>query len=107
VILDGLGGLFLTYDLVGGKHGPLRAITKSVTSGVMFGIVYRLPLGTWFGLAGLVVSGPALSLEIGRSEVRNVQPFLKRWGSAWCVRPASEAQDGSPRMPGLESISEF
>ena len=64
MILDALGGLYLAYDLLGGKRGPLRTITKSVSYGVMFGSIYGLPLGMWFGLAGLVVSGPALSLEI-------------------------------------------
>jgi len=77
VILDALGGLYLAYDLLGGKHGPLRTITKSVSYGVMFGSIYGLPLGMWFGLAGLVVSGPALSLEIGRREVRYVHPFVE------------------------------
>ena len=77
VILDALGGLYLAYDLLGGKHGPLRTITKSVSYGVMFGSIYWLPLGVWFGLAGLVVSGPALSLEIGRREVRDAHPFLE------------------------------
>jgi hypothetical protein len=68
VILDALGGLYLAYDLLGGKRGPLRTITKSVSYGVMFACVYGIPLGMWFGLAGLLVSGPALSLEIGRRE---------------------------------------
>ncbi len=31
----------------------------------------------WFGLAGLVISGPALSLEVERREVRNVHPFVE------------------------------
>jgi len=77
VILDGLGGLYLAYDLLGSKHGSLRTITKSISYGLVFGIIYGLPLGLWFGLAGLVVSGPALSLEIGRRDVRNVQPFFE------------------------------
>jgi hypothetical protein len=77
VILDALGGLYLAYDLLGGKHGPLRTITKSVSYGVMFGSAYGLPLGVWFGLAGLLVSGPALSLEIGRHEVRDAHPQVE------------------------------
>ena len=52
-------------------------ITKSISYGVMFGIIYGLPLGRWFGLAGLLVSGPVLSLEIGRREVRYVHPFYE------------------------------
>ena len=77
VALDALGGLYLAYDLLGGKHGPLRRITKSVSYGVMFGLTYGLPLGVWFGLAGLLISGPALSLEIERREVREVHPFYE------------------------------
>jgi hypothetical protein len=29
VAFDALGGLYLAYDLLGGKHGPLRRITKT------------------------------------------------------------------------------
>ncbi len=77
VILDALGALYLAYDLLGGKNGPLRTVTKSVSYGVMFGSAYGLALGLWFGLAGLVVSGPALSLEIGRRKVRDAHPFFE------------------------------
>jgi hypothetical protein len=74
-ILDALGGLYLAYDLVGGKNGPLRAVTKSASYRVLFGGAYGLPLGVWFGLAGLSVSGPALSFEIGRPNVRDFHQF--------------------------------
>ena len=77
VILDALGGLYLAYDLLGGKKGPLRIVTKSVSYGVMFGSVYGLPLGVWFGLAGFLISGPALSIEIGRREVRGIHPIFE------------------------------
>ena len=77
VILDALGGLYLAYDLLGGKKGPLRIVTKSVSYGVMFGSVYGLPLGVWFGLAGLLISGPALSIEIGRREARRIHPVFE------------------------------
>jgi hypothetical protein len=76
VILEGLGGLYLAYDLLGGKNGPLRMVTKSVSYGVIFGAAYGLALGIWFGLAGLLVSGPALSLEIGRRDVREAHPVV-------------------------------
>jgi hypothetical protein len=77
VIMDALGGLYLAYELFGGKNGPLRTITKSASYGVLFGSAYALPLGVWFGLAGLLVSGPLLSFEIGRREVRNAHPFFE------------------------------
>jgi hypothetical protein len=70
VILDALGGLYLAYDLLGGKRGPLRTLTKSVTYGAIFGAIYGLTLGVWFGLAGLLASGPALSMEIVRRQRR-------------------------------------
>ena len=31
VLLDALGGLYLAYDLLGGKRGPLRMVTKTAT----------------------------------------------------------------------------
>jgi hypothetical protein len=77
VILVGLGALYLAYDLLGGKNGPLRAFTKSASYGVLFGTAYGLPLGVWFALAGLLVSGPALSIEIGRRNVREIHPFFE------------------------------
>src|SRR5215467_2294961 len=77
VILDALGGLYLAYDLLGGKRGPLRIVTKSVSYGVMFGSAYGLTLGVWFALAGLLVSGPALSIKIGRRDVRRVHPVFE------------------------------
>jgi hypothetical protein len=77
VILDALGGLHLAYDLLGGKHGPLRTVTKSISYGVMFGSAYGLPLRVWFGLAGLLVSGPALSIEIGHRSILDVHRFFE------------------------------
>jgi hypothetical protein len=77
VLLDALGGLYLAYDLLGGKRGPLRMVTKTATYAAIFGCAYGLPLGVWFGLAGLLVSGPALSLEIERRDVRDTHPFFE------------------------------
>jgi len=59
VLLAGLGALYLAYDLLGGKNGLLRTVTKSASYGALFGSAYVLPLGIWFGLAGLLFSGPA------------------------------------------------
>jgi len=80
VILDALGGLYLAYDLLGGKKGPLRTVTKSISYGVLFAGVYWLPLGVWFGLAGLLVSGPTLSVEIERRNDRGTRSFLETLG---------------------------
>jgi hypothetical protein len=80
VMLDALGGLYLAYDLLGGKRGPLRMVTKSISYGALFGTVYGLPLGVWFGLAGLLVSGPTLSLEIERHKAGGRHSFLEALG---------------------------
>jgi hypothetical protein len=72
--------LYLAYDLLGGKKGPLRAVTNSISYGVLFATVYGLPLGVWFGLAGLLVSGPILSVEIERRDVRGSHSFLEASG---------------------------
>jgi hypothetical protein len=77
VILDALGGLYLAYDLFGGQNGPLRTVTKSVSFGVLFGSVYGLPLGIWFGLAGSLISGPALSIEIRYRDFLEIHPFFE------------------------------
>jgi hypothetical protein len=42
-VLDVLGALYLAYDLLGGKHGPLRILTRSVTYGLFFGIAVLIP----------------------------------------------------------------
>jgi len=40
--LDVLGALYLAYDLLGGEHGPLRALTGGVTYGLLFGAGYGI-----------------------------------------------------------------
>ncbi len=55
ICLDVLGGLYLAYDLLGGrKSAPLRLLTRMVTYSIVFGIGYALGLGLFFGIA----SGP-------------------------------------------------
>jgi hypothetical protein len=48
---DVLGSLYLAYDLLGGRHGPLRLLTRAVTYSVVFGVGYGIGLGLFFGLA--------------------------------------------------------
>ena len=60
-LLDLIGGLYLAYDLLGGKKGPLRVITRIATYSVTFGVGYALPLGLRYGL------------------VATVSPFIEWW----------------------------
>jgi hypothetical protein len=106
VILDGLGGLHLAYDLLGGKNGPLRTVTKSVSYGVMFGSAYGLPLGVWFGLVGLLVSGAALSaLKSATATFAAFIHFLKHWRLVCCAQSVSGPPDGSLKGDALVSSS--
>ena len=45
ICLDVLGGLYLAYDLLGGKYGPLRLLTRMVTYSIVFGVGYGIGLG--------------------------------------------------------------
>jgi hypothetical protein len=65
--LDVLGALYLSYDLLGGEHGPLRTLTRGVTYGALFGIGYGLALGPVFGLASGVAHGITLGWEFSRA----------------------------------------
>ena len=63
VVLDLMGGLYLAYDLLGGRHGPLRVLTRTATYAVLFGVGYGLPLGPVYGLVAGLGLGLALGIE--------------------------------------------
>jgi hypothetical protein len=58
-----MGGLYLAYDLLGGKRGPLRIVTRAATYTVLFGAGYGIPLGLVYGLVAGLGLGIALGLE--------------------------------------------
>jgi hypothetical protein len=60
-LLGALGGLYLTYDLLGGKDGPLAGVTRVVTYMFLYGIPFYLGLGLKFGL----VSGLGMGIILG------------------------------------------
>jgi hypothetical protein len=65
--LDLLGGLYLAYDLLGGKFGPLRSITRGVTYGVLFGAGFAIPFGLPAGLAAGIGTGVTFGPEFTRA----------------------------------------
>src|SRR5205807_10532399 len=65
--LDLLGAMYLAYDLLGGKHGPLRTLTRGVTYAALFGLAFGLPLGWRFGLAVGLTHGFTLAVEFSRA----------------------------------------
>jgi hypothetical protein len=72
--LDVLGALYLSYDLLGGEHGPLRTLTRGVTYGALFGAGFGLVLGPVFGLAVAVTHGMTLAWEFSRASRGGPKP---------------------------------
>jgi hypothetical protein len=72
--LDVLGALYLSYDLLGGEHGPLRTLTRGVTYAVLFGGLYALAFGPIFGLATGVSHGITLAWEFSRASRGEAKP---------------------------------
>src|SRR5205085_7979332 len=68
--------LYLTYDLLGGEHGPLRTLTRGVTYGALFGVGYGLVLGPVFGLVTGVAHGITLGWEFARASRHRPKPGL-------------------------------
>lgn len=78
VILDGLGGLYLAYNLLGGKRGPLRQLSRVLTYSAIFGLGYGITLGLAFGLAGALVSGPTVDYQL-RRRAKEIKPTRIEW----------------------------
>jgi len=62
--LAALGGLYLTYDILGGKDGPLAGVTRVVTYMAFFLITYSLGLGLKFGLITSLGMGLLLGYDL-------------------------------------------
>ena len=78
--LDLLGAMYLAYDLLGGEHGPLRTLTRTVTYGALFGIGYVLVWGPIFGLAG---GATAVSLWAGSFRGQRSADLDQAFGTTW------------------------
>lgn len=65
-ILDVMGGLYLAYDLLGGRDGPLSLVTRIATYGLILGLCYGAALGPIFGIVGGLGLGVVLALEFHR-----------------------------------------
>lgn len=75
IVCDVMGGLYLAYDLLGGRHGPLRIVTRVITYMLFFALGYGLPLGPIFGLIAGGGLALALGLEFGRLNL-HTHPLL-------------------------------
>jgi hypothetical protein len=84
--LDVLGGLYLAYDLLGGEHGPLRTLTRSVTYGVFFGVGYGILLGPVFGAANGIAHGITLGWEFSRASRGEIEEKFWDYTLASAIR---------------------
>ena len=85
VVLNALGGLYLAYDLLGAKHGPLRLLSRLFTYSAIFGLGYAATLGLWFGIAGAFVMGPTMEYQLWRRS-RGILPSNLEWAAMAALR---------------------
>lgn len=88
VVLNALGGLYLAYDLLGGRHGPLRLLSRLLTYSAILGLGYGATLGLGFGLAGALVSGPTIEYQL-RRRAQEIQLSNMEWVSMAFARGLS------------------
>ena len=66
--LETIGGLYLAYDLLGGKRGPLRIITRAVGYTALFLIGYLIVLGLKYAVVAAAGMGITIAIEFAVSE---------------------------------------
>src|ERR1700752_3151507 len=104
--VDGLGSLYLAYDLLGGQHGPLRLITRAVTYSVVFGVGYGIGLGPFFGLAAGLATGITLSIEFNRA-ARGLDHYSLPWEAVFSAIRGIGFGAGLSRILGLRFAIAF
>jgi len=105
-VLDVLGSLYLAYDLLGGQHGPLRLLTRTVTYSLVFGIGYGLGLGAFFGLAAGLATGITVSIEFNRA-ARRLDHYSLPWEALFSAIRGLGFGAGLYRMLGFRYALAF
>jgi hypothetical protein len=98
--LDVLGSLYLAYDLLGGQHGPLRLLTRTVTYSIVFGIGYGLGLGLFFGVASGLATGITIAIELNRA-ARGLNHYSLPWEGLFSAVRAVGFGAGLYRIVGI------
>ncbi len=104
--LSVLGSLYLAYDLLGGRHGPLRLLTRAVTYSVVFGIGYGIGLGLFFGFASGIAIGITIAVELNRA-ARGLDHYSLAWEGMFSAIRAFGFGAGLYRILGLEFAIAF
>jgi hypothetical protein len=103
---DVIGSLYLAYDLLGGQHGPLRLLTRTVTYSIVFGIGYGIGLGLFFGVAAGLATGLTISIELNRA-ARGLDHYSLAWEALFSAIRAFAFAAGLYRIAGLEFATVF
>lgn len=98
--LDVLGSLYLAYDLLGGRHGPLRLLTRAVTYSIVFGVGYGIGLGLFLGFASGIATGATLSVELNRA-ARGLPHYSLPWEGMFAAIRGVAFGAGLYRIAGL------
>jgi hypothetical protein len=104
--LDVLGSLYLAYDLLGGRQGPLRLLTRVVTYSVVFGIGYGIGLGLFFGIVSGAATGITVAIELNRA-ARGLDHYSLAWEGMFSAIRACGFGAGLYRILGLDFAIAF
>jgi hypothetical protein len=104
--LDVLGSLYLAYDLLGGRQGPLRLLTRAVTYSVVFGIGYGIGLGLFFGLVSGAATGITVAVELNRA-ARGLGHYSLAWEGMFSAIRGVAFGAGLYRILGLRFAVAF
>ena len=104
--LDVLGSLYLAYDLLGGRYGPLRLLTRAVTYSIIFGIGYGLGLGLFFGFASGIATGITVAIEFNRA-ARGLEHYSLPWEALFSAIRGLGFSLGLYRILGLRFALAF
>ncbi|MDE3198943.1 MAG: hypothetical protein KGN84_21520 [Acidobacteriota bacterium] len=106
ICLDVFGGMYLAYDLLGGRYGPLRLLTRAVTYSLVFGVGYGLGLGLFFGVASGLATGITVAIELQRTAHRGSHYPLK-WEVFFSAIRSAAFGAGVYRIGGLRFALAF
>ena len=104
--LDVLGSLYLAYDLLGGRHGPLRLLTRAVTYSIVFGVMYGVGLDAFFGLTAGAATGITISIELNRT-ARGLDHYSLVWEGVFAAIRGIGFAAGLYRAVGLQFAIAF
>lgn len=68
--------MYLAYDLLGGKHGPLRTLTRGLTYSLLCTLGFALFLGWRFALPVGLTTGFTVAMELARAARQEPDPGL-------------------------------